>query len=361
MQNPESVLGPLREKSSVARVKLPIIGQVWMTTTAQATSAMLKDNECFTMRKTDSSRGRQVAGVQWWMPRSIQLLANNMLTHDEPDHRRLRKLVDQAFQRRSVLALKTQTETIAQSFVANIVREAQEKGSGELVAGFARPFPMAVICELLGMPHALKQEFSQQAARMSTMSGIVSFLSALMPIRKMRAMVSEVIKDTQNRVKNGEPTEGLIAELVQAEADGERLSHDELIAMVFLLLIAGHETTSHLISGSVVALLENPDQQRWLFEKPEHMDLAVEELLRFVSPVQFSKPRHVQQNKTFYGAELKKGDLIMAGLAAANYDPAEFDEPDQLNLTRRPNPHMEFGTGIHFCLGFQLAHGLASC
>ncbi len=355
MQSPETVFAPLREQSAVVRIRLPIIGKVWLTTNAAATSAMLKDNHRFTMRKSAKSNSSEVAGVQWWMPRTIQLLATNMLTQDEPDHRRLRKLVDQAFQRRTILALEERVQAIAEDLVTNIQKDFRSTGESDLVGSFARPFPMAIICELLGIPNAIRDEFAQQAVRMTKMSGILSFLSALLPIRKMRLMLSDVIQDTQSRIQKGESVDGLIGDLVLVEADGDRLNHDELIAMVFLLLIAGHETTTHLISGSVVALLENPAQKQLLIDKPERIDMAVEELLRFVSPVQFSKPRHVRQSGKFHGVELKQGDLIMAGLASANYDPTEFDSPTKLDLTRRPNPHLEFGTGIHFCLGFQLA------
>lgn len=355
MQNPEIVFAPMRAEAAVVRTKLPIIGNVWLTTTAAATSAMLKDNQRFTMRKTAKSNSSEVAGVQWWMPRSIQLLATNMLTQDEPDHRRLRKLVDQAFQRRPILALEDRVQTIAEDLATNIQGDIQENGSADLVDRFARPFPMAIICELLGIPNEIRDEFAQQAVRMTKMTGVMSFLSALWPIRKMRLMLSDLIEDIKNRVQRGEPVHGLIGDLVLVEADGDRFSHDELIAMVFLLLIAGHETTTHLISGSIVALLEHPEQRQFLIDSPEQIDLAVEELLRFASPVQFSKPRHVRKSGEFHGVELDQGDLIMAGLASGNFDPAEFDIPTQLDLTRRPNPHLEFGTGIHFCLGFQLA------
>ena len=355
MENPETVFGPLRAQLPVMRVKLPIVGKVWMTTTAAATSAMLKDNQHFTMRKGTKTSTSKVAGFQWWIPRTIRLLANNMLTNDEPDHRRLRKLVDQAFQRHSVLALQQNAQEIADRMGADVARDILIDGSSDLISRFARPFPLAVICELLGIPESVRDGFAEQAARMTNITSVGSFLFALLPIRRMTTMVSEVVQQCQARLDAGEVVEGLISELVQAEADGDRFSHDELIAMVFLLLIAGHETTTHLISGSMVALLENPEQRQWLFEKEGRMDMAVEEFLRFVSPVQFTKPRYVRQDCNFHGSDLKEGDLIMGGLASANFDPAEFDHPERLDLSRRPNPHLEFGTGIHFCLGLQLA------
>ena len=355
MENPETVFAPLREQAGVAQTRLPLIGKTWMTTTAAATSAMMKDDKRFTMRNKAKSLSGCVAGMQWWMPGTIRILADNMLTNDEPDHRRLRKLVDQAFQRRSVTGLQQRIEEIAKALTQKMQQDIRSSGSSDLITRFARPFPLAIISELLGIPDEIRNDFAEQAARMTNITGGWSFLSALLPLRRMRIMVGELIQQCQDKVQRGETVEGLIGDLVQAEADGDRLSQDELIAMVVLLLIAGHETTTHLISGSVLALVDHPDQRNWLFETDGRIDLAVEELLRFVSPVQFTKPRHVQEDSDFHGVELKKGDLIMGGLASANFDPAEFDDPERLDLSRRPNPHLEFGTGIHFCLGFQLA------
>jgi len=137
--------------------------------------------------------------------------------------------------------------------------------------------------------------------------------------------------------------------------EGGSITPDEMVSMVFLLLGAGSETTTHLISGSVYELLKNPGWRDWLMEDWSRAGLAVEEFLRFVSPVQFSKPRFVRQDVELDGIRLKKGDRIMVMIAAANIDPEANERPEQLDLARRPNHHMSFGTGIHFCLGHQLA------
>src|SRR5262249_24073280 len=155
--------------------------------------------------------------------------------------------------------------------------------------------------------------------------------------------------------------EGLISELVRVEKEGARLTRDEMVAMVFLLLLAGHETTTHLISGSVFELARNPGLRDWLAQDWSRADLAIEEFLRFVSPVQFSKPRFVRQDMDLGGIRLKRGDQIMAMLAAANMDPAANVAPEKLDLARRPNHHIAFGTGVHFCLGYQLARLEGKC
>ena len=131
--------------------------------------------------------------------------------------------------------------------------------------------------------------------------------------------------------------------------------------MVFMLLFAGHETTTHLISGSVHELLKNPGLRDWLEEDRSRSDLAVEEFLRFITPVQFTKPRFVRRDAELGGVKLKKGDKIMVMLAAANMDPQANTHPERLDLQRKPNQHIAFGTGIHFCLGHKLARIEGRC
>jgi cytochrome P450 PksS len=153
----------------------------------------------------------------------------------------------------------------------------------------------------------------------------------------------------------------LISELVRVEKQGGRISGEEMVAMVFLLLGAGSETTTHLISGSVYELTRAPKLRDWLRDDWSRANLAIEEFLRFVSPVQFSKPRYVRKDIEFGGVRLKTGDKIMVMLAAANMDPETNPHPEKLDLERRPNRHLSFGTGIHFCLGHQLARIEGKC
>jgi cytochrome P450 len=153
----------------------------------------------------------------------------------------------------------------------------------------------------------------------------------------------------------------LIAELVRVEKEGGRISGEEMVAMVFLLLGAGSETTTHLISGSVYELLRAPHLRDWLAEDWGRANLAVEEFLRFVSPVQFTKPRFVRRDIELEGVRLKEGDKIMAMLGVANMDPDANSQPEKLDLQRKPNRHLSFGTGIHFCLGHQLARIEGKC
>ena len=143
--------------------------------------------------------------------------------------------------------------------------------------------------------------------------------------------------------------------LVQAEQDGDKLTHEELLAMGFLLLFAGHETTVHLISGGVLSLLEHPEEKARLLADWSLAPSAVEEILRWYAPVQFTKPRYPVRDLEFHGQRLKRGEMVTALLAAANVDPARFPDPERMDITRSPNPQVTFGTGIHICLGAQLA------
>jgi cytochrome P450 len=143
--------------------------------------------------------------------------------------------------------------------------------------------------------------------------------------------------------------------LVQAEQDGDRLSEDELLAMAFVLLLAGHETTVHLLGGGTLALLEAPEQKARLTADWSLLPSAVEELLRFVCPVQVTELRYLSRDLEFHGRPLRRGEVLLPLLASANADPARFHEPERLDVGRSPNPHVAFGTGSHFCLGAQLA------
>jgi cytochrome P450 PksS len=173
---------------------------------------------------------------------------------------------------------------------------------------------------------------------------------------KMRRYMEERL-----RLARAEGGEGLIGELIQVEKERGRITPDEMVSMVFLLLGAGSETTTHLISGSVYELLKDPSRRDWLEQDWRRASLAVEEFLRFVSPVQFSKPRYIRRDVELAGVRLKKDDRIMVMIVAANIDPAAHADPERLDLERRPNRHISFGTGIHFCLGHQLARIEAMC
>ena len=346
-RNPAAAIAKLQSAGPVVEVRFPILGRIWTTTTEEMADRVLKDSGTFSMRRDDGN----IAGVRWWMPGIVRTLANHMLSMDEPDHRRLRDIVDEAFRRRAILEMEPRILAIADELADELFAQGIP---ADLVEGYARQLPLAVICELLGLPLADRAKFTAWAGGFTRFTGTIGFISMIPKIvvsfyamRRYLARQLEVARESGG--------EGLIAELVRVEKNGGQISRNEMVSMVFLLLFAGHETTTHLISGSVHELLKNPGLREWLEEDWSRANLAVEEFLRFLSPVQFTKPRYVRRDLELGGIRLKKGEQIIAMLVAANLDPQANAHPEKLDLERRPNRHIAFGTGIHFCLGHQLA------
>jgi cytochrome P450 PksS len=348
-RNPAAEIERLRSAGRVVEVEFPIVGKVWTTTTQELADRVLKDSGTFTLRRDDGT----VAGLKWWMPGMVLTLTNNMLAMDEPDHRRLRDIVEEAFRRRAILDMEPRILAIADELAGELFRDGSP---ADLVDRYARQLPLSVICELLGLPLADRPKFTAWANSFARFTSAIGFLSAIPNFFALKRYLERQLDAV--RAHGGE---GLIAELVRVEQEGGQISRSEMVAMLFLLLLAGHETTTHLISGSVHELLKNPPLRDWLEEDWSRVNLAVEEFLRFVSPVQFTKPRIVRKDVELGGMWLKKGDRIMPMLAAANLDPQANANPEKLDLQRKPNRHVSFGTGIHFCLGHQLARIEAAC
>ena len=348
-RDPAAAIERLRASGPVVETRFPIVGKVWITTTYECTARVLKDSAVFTLRKP----GGGPAGLRWWMPAFVGTLANNMLTMDEPDHTRLRGIVDEAFRRRAILEMAPHIRAIADDLAGKLFADGSP---ADLVGRYARVLPLSVICELLGLPPSDRPRFIAWANTVSRVTNMLGFLRMIVGLWRMKRYLEERLRHA--REHGGD---GLIAELVRVEMEGGRISADEMVSMVFLLLGAGSETTTHLISGSVYELLKKPALRDWLEQDWSRAGLAVEEFLRFVSPVQFSKPRFVQQDVDLGGVRLKQGDRIMVMVAAANMDPQANEHPEQLDLQRRPNRHISFGTGIHFCLGHQLARIEGMC
>jgi cytochrome P450 len=347
-RNPAAEIEKLRAAGPVVEVRFPLVGTVWTTTTQDLANQVLRDSETFTLRKEGN-----VAGFQWWMPKIVRALANSMLTTDEPDHSRLRGIVDEAFRRRAVLDMEPRIMALARELADRLFAEGSP---ADLVDRYARRLPLSVICELLGLPLADRPKFEAWALSFTRFNSALGFIGVVPKMIAMERYMGERLDDA--RATGGM---GLIAELVRVEKEGGTISRDEMVSMMFLLLFAGHETTTHLISGSVRELLRNPGLRDWLEEDWSRVDQAVEEFLRFVSPVQFSKPRFVRQDVELGGVRLRRGEMVMPMLVAGNFDPQANPHPEKLDLERRPNRHVAFGAGIHFCLGHQLARIEGKC
>jgi cytochrome P450 len=348
-RDPAAGTAKLRAAGPVVQIRYPLVGTVWTTTTQDLANQVLRDSQTFSLRKDDGG----IAGLRWWMPNVVRTLANNMLTNDEPDHTRLRSIVDEAFRRRAVLDMEPRILAIADELAGELFAGGSP---ADLVERYARTLPLSVICELLGLPLTDRPKFIAWADNLTRFTSPVRFLGVVAAIFAMKRYLAKRLE-----VARTEGGVGLIAELVRVEKEGGRISRDEMVAMLFLLLIAGHETTTHLISGSVYEMLRNPSLRDWLEQDWSRASLAVEEFLRFVSPVQFTKPRFVRRDVELGGVQLKKGEQVMPMLAAANFDPHANQHPEQLDLERKPNRHVAFGAGIHFCLGHQLARMEGKC
>lgn len=349
-RNPYPTLAAILGKAPVVRVRFPIFGKIWMATTYESVNELLRERQTF-VREARSAGLTQREALPWWVPRSMLPMVGSMINRDEPAHRRLRGLVEQAFVRRSIEHLRPNLEAIVDRMLDDL--EAQFRRDGrpvDLVAGLARPFPLAVICELLGLPPEDRPRFVKLAESFAGSFSLFGLFRWLGAIKGLAAYIREHI-----RLRRAEPREGLISALIAAQHEGESLSDDELLAMIVLLLGAGHLTTVHLIGAGVYTLLDHPEQRQVLQSDWSLAGSAVDELLRYVSPVQMTKPMMPAHDLEWHGQALRRGEKIFALLAAANVDPRKFESPDRFDIRRRPNPHVAFGAGIHVCLGARLA------
>ncbi|PXX71136.1 cytochrome P450 [Nocardia tenerifensis] len=271
-------------------------------------------------------------------------LGGHMLNTDPPAHTRLRKMVNKAFTTRRVAALRPRIEEIT----AGLLDRMAEHDEVDLLEAFAIPLPVTVICELLGVPFADREDFQRWT---KVMVGIPGDLAER---ARCSAEMSEYLTALV-RAKAAEPGDDLLSGLTHAREDGDRLTEYELISMAFLLLIAGHETTVNLIANGTHALLHNDSQLRALRADPSGVPAAVEEFLRFGSPVDWATLRVTAEPVRVGDVEIPADEFVYVALAAANRDPARYHDPDRLDLAGDPAGHLAFGHGIHFCVGAPLA------
>ena len=335
----------LREEAPVCRVKTKLLGPAWLITRYADVMACLKEADRF-VKDPRNAGVKHRKSMPRWLPPSIKALEQNMLDIDDPDHRRLRNLVNKAFSRRRVEGLRAKADAVAQDLLARM----SGKDSADLVASFALPFPLTIICELLGVPLADRHKFHKWSGAFLNTTSQLKMLLSLPSILAFIGYLKRLF-----RARRASPKDDLISALVQAEDDGDRLNEYELVAMVIVLIIAGHETTVNLIASGMLALMQNPEQRRALVENPALMPTAVEELLRYTAPVETATERYATADVEMGGVTIRRGDLVLAVLASANRDARTFTDPDRLDLARDPNPHLAFGDGIHYCLGHQLA------
>jgi cytochrome P450 len=277
-------------------------------------------------------------------------LTHMMLMRDPPDHTRLRSLVTKAFTARRIEALRDRVRDMADRLLDQVV----EAGRMDAIRDLAFPLPVMVICELLGIPDADRDRFVKGSTSGAPLLNPTPPTRAELDAANFGTQASGLYFEALFEQRRREPRDDLITQLVQAEEAGDRLSTVELRANVNLLFAAGHETTVNLIGNGLVSLLLQPDQWQILREDPSLIPNAVEEILRYESPVQ-AVSRMLAEPVELTGIMLDRGELLVALIGAANRDPAMFDNPNRLDVTRTHQNPLSFGGGIHFCLGAQLA------
>ena len=345
-----------RELRELAPVHQSPLGP-WTLLRYEDCSRLLRDPslsvEEANIRDGGSARRELFAAAGYDRPNRGSLAILNL---DPPDHTRIRRLASKAFTPRRVEALVPRVQALVDEMLDDSVRDAGVRdGQMDVIADLAFPLPFAVISEMLGMPDGNRDELRGWSHTMvKSLEPMITPEDVPLLIDASDHMIEHVHAAIE--WKRRDPADDLLSALIAAEEEGDRLSTEELVAQVILLFIAGHETTVNLIGNGMLALLRNPDQLALLASTPEVIGNAIEELLRFDSPVQFTR-RVALTPFELDGNPVEPGTLIFTILGAANHDPEHFGpSADQLDLTRRNAPHhLSFGGGIHHCLGAVLA------
>jgi cytochrome P450 PksS len=342
--NPHPTYARLRAAKPVARTRIAWRRPAWVVARYADVAALLRDGRFAKDPLRARSEGRGSAAP--WMPPFLQPLSRNMLDLDAPDHTRLRALVQKAFTPRLVEGLRPRIELL----VDELISAAMRSGRGELVSQLALPLPLTIIAGLLGVPAADQPRFHRWSSRIVSATPDVRALAVLPAawslFRYLRRLFAE---------RRAEPRDDLVSALVQAEEAGDRLSPDELLGMVFLLLAAGHETTVNLIGSGVLALIQHPGQAARLRDDAALAKTAVDELVRFTSPVEVATERYALEDLEIAGVTVRRGEMVLGLIGSANRDGEVFADADALDLGREPNRHLGFGIGAHYCLGAPLA------
>jgi len=275
------------------------------------------------------------------------MLNNHMLNKDGEDHRRLRSLVSKAFTPKVIQNMRPRIEAIAGELLDRVAAN----GNMELIAEYAFPLPITVIAELLGVPLDNQNQFRiwSNAFVRPTITDEEE-KEAFILLQQFAGYMQTLVADRRMH-----PGDDLLSGLIHVEESGDRLSESELFSMLSLLIVAGHETTVSLIGNAALALLQNSAVRGELENNHDLIPAAVEEFLRYDSPVERPLTRFVREDVELGGQQLKKGDLLIAIISSANRDESQFIDADVLNVYRKPNTHIAFGKGAHYCLGAPLA------
>jgi pimeloyl-[acyl-carrier protein] synthase len=358
LDSPEFLANPypiFDEMRSVAPVYWSDANAYWLLTSYSDIVAQIQ-NDRLSSNRIRAHAGRMPEAAKEHFRPFFAAVSSWMLMIDPPDHTRLRGLVSKAFTPRVVENMRGLIERL----VAGMLAAVKPTGRMDIMTDLANPLPAMVIAELLGVPAMDQQQFKTWSDDIAlALSGIDSAKSkeellSLYDIAQTSFLdLSSYFRERVSELRQ-RPRENLLYALAQAEEQGDRLSEAELFANCVLLMLAGHETTTNLIGNGVLALLRNPDQRAALLTNPDLIVSAVEELLRYDSPVQ-KMGRIALADIEIASKVIEQGQLVCFSFAAANRDPDQFAAPNQLELARKPNRHLAFGHGLHYCVGAALA------
>jgi len=353
-QDPLAYFNRMREEGPVTPVVLPHGDRAWMVTRYAEVRAALADP------RLHKDWAGKLTSPDWVPSEVTGYLSVHMLNTDPPQHTRLRKLVTKAFTARRVAGLRPRVEAITASLLDAIearvaaLRDTGSEDSVDLIESFAFPLPVTVICELLGVPARDRAQFRQWSNAIVASEGEPgSFRAAGAAMyhyftRLVAAKRAALAEDTG-------PADDLVSALIEARDSGDSLDERELIAMLFLLLVAGHETTTNLIASGALALLTSPAELARLRRDPSLLPGAVEELLRYTNPLNHATDRFTLEPVEIGGVTIPAREWVLCATSSANRDPDRFGDPDRLNVGRDAGGHVAFGHGIHYCLGAPLA------
>jgi cytochrome P450 len=344
--NPFPFYAQLRAEAPVYQVTVPMPTKqrAWLVTRYDDVLDVLKDVR-FAKNPRNAMAPEQLKKMPW-VPPMVKPLEQNMLDLDSPDHTRLRALVHKAFTPRLIEQMRDQIQALTNE----LLDAAEPKGGMDLIADFALPLPLTIIGRILGVPAEDNHKFHRWTKSLLSAETNMFYVVFIPTIMRFMGYLKKLIKE-----RRAYPKDDLITALVQAKDGSDQLSGDEVLAMIFLLLVAGHETTVNLIGSGSLALLEHPDQLEKLRCEPAIIKPAIEELLRFVCPVEMATERYAREDITIGGTTIPRGELVLAVIGSANRDINYFDNPDSLDVTRENNKHLAFGLGAHYCLGAPLS------
>jgi cytochrome P450 PksS len=340
----------LRRSAPVSRAfSKQLLGGTGYMLTRHEHVLLLHSDVRFSSDPTSTSQGSSF--LLRHLPRMFRLLMSSMVYKDDPDHARLRRLVNKAFTPRMVQQMTGEIERI----VTELFDQVEQRGGEtiDLVGDVAVPLPLSVISTMLGVGDEDRNEFHVLMERFVVRLGSGTAADAMRAVPTARKLYAVLQRLAEQR--RAQPDDGLISALLAASEDGDSLSPDEVMAMIFLLMLAGHDTTANLIGSSAVALIEHPEQAERLRAEPALIPTAVEELLRFTTPVPCGAARTLLDDVEVDGTTMAKGSKVLGMIISANRDESVFERPDDLDLGREPNRHLTFAFGKHFCLGNQLA------